>query len=38
MNILELFVVEIFGAALFSLAFLGGVQKVKNICYSALAR
>lgn len=38
MNILGLFVVEIIGAALFSLAFFGGIQKVKGLCYSALAR
>ena len=38
MNILGLFVVEIIGAALFSLAFFGGIQKLKSICYAALAR
>lgn len=38
MNILGLFVVEIIGAALFSLAFFGGIQKVKSLCYSSLVR
>ncbi len=38
MNILGLFAVEIIGAALFSLAFFGGIQKVKSLCYSSLAR
>ena len=37
MNILGLFVIEIIGAALFSLAFFGGIQKVKGLCYSSLA-
>ena len=37
MNILGLFVIEIIGAALFSLAFLSGMQKLKNLCYSYLA-
>ena len=36
MNILGLFLVEIIGAALFSLAFFGGLPKVKNLCYSSL--
>ena len=36
MNILGLFLVEIIGAALFSLAFFGGIQKVKTLCYSSL--
>lgn len=38
MSLFELVFVEIIGAALFSLAFFGGIQKVKSICYSALAR
>ena len=38
MNILGLFVIEIIGAGLFSLAFFGGFQKVKGLCYSSLAR
>jgi hypothetical protein len=38
MNILGLFLAEIIGAALFSLAFFGGIQKVKNLCYSSLIR
>ena len=38
MNILGLFVIEIIGAALFSLAFFAGIQKVKGLCYSSLAR
>ena len=38
MNILGLFVVEIISAALFSLAFFGGIQKVKNLCYASLAK
>ena len=29
--------VEIIGAALFSLAFFGGMQKLKSLCYSYLA-
>jgi hypothetical protein len=38
MNMLGLLVIEIIGAALFSVAFIGGIQKVKNLCYSVLAR
>ena len=38
MSILGLFVVEIIGAALFSLAFFGGIQKLKSICYASLAK
>ncbi len=38
MNILGLLVVEIIGAALFSLAFFGGIRKVKSLCYSSLVR
>ncbi len=37
MNIYGLLVVEIIGAALFSLAFFGGIQKLKGLCYSYLA-
>lgn len=36
MNILGLFLVEIIGAALFSLAFFGGMQKLKSLCYSKI--
>ena len=38
MNIFGLFFIEIIGAALFSLAFFGGLQKVKSLCNSALVR
>ena len=37
MSIYGLLVVEVVGAALFSLAFLSGMQKLKNLCYSYLA-
>jgi hypothetical protein len=37
MSIYGLLVVEVIGAALFSLAFLSGMQKLKNLCYSYLA-
>ena len=37
MNSFNILVVEVIGAALFSLAFFGGIQKVKGICYSILA-
>lgn len=30
--------VEIIGSALFSLAFFGGLQILKSICYSTLAK
>ena len=38
MNIFGLFIVEIFGAALFSLAFFAGKQKLKSIIYSMIDR
>lgn len=38
MNLFGLFVLEIIGAALFSLAFFGGMRKLKSICYSMIAR
>ena len=37
MSIYGLLVVEVIGAALFSLAFLSGKKKKKNLCYSYLA-
>ena len=37
MSIYGLVLVEIIGAALFSLAFVGGIQKLKNLCYAYLA-
>ena len=37
MNIYGLFLVEIIGAALFSLAFFEGLQKLKRLCYSYIA-
>lgn len=38
MNLLGLFVSEMIGAALFSLAFFGGMQKLKSLCYSVLVK
>lgn len=38
MNLFGLLFLEIVGAALFSLAFFGGLQKVKSLCYSSLVR
>lgn len=38
MKLFGLFLVEIVGAALFSLAFIGGMQKLKSLCYSMLAK
>ena len=38
MDLFGLFLIEIIGAALFSLAFFGGMQKLKSLCYSMLAR
>ena len=38
MNIYGFLLVEIIGAALFSLAFFGGMQKVKNLCYSMIVK
>ena len=38
MNMLGLLVVKVIGAALFSLAFFGGIQKVKSLCYESLVR
>ena len=38
MNIYGLLLFEIIGAALFSLAFFGGMQKIKNLCYSMIAK
>lgn len=36
MSIYGLFLFEIVGAALFSLAFFGGMQKLKSLCYSSI--
>ncbi len=38
MNLFGLFLCEIVVAALFSLAFFGGMQKLKSLCYSILAK
>lgn len=38
MNIYGLLFVEIIGAAVFSLAFFGGMQKLKSLCYSMIAK
>lgn len=38
MNLFGLLFLEIVGAALFSLAFFEGLQKVKSLCYSSLVR
>lgn len=38
MSLFGLLFVEIIGAALFSLAFLCGMQKLKSLCYSLLAK
>lgn len=38
MNIYGFLLVEIIGAALFSLAFFGGMQKLKSFCYSMIVR
>ena len=38
MNIYGLLLFEIIGAALFSLAFFGGMQKLKSICYSMIVK
>ena len=38
MNLFGMFLFEVIVAALFSLAFIGGIQKIKSLCYLALAK